>query len=246
MHPADSQFGGLLSWVINPTETAAQSVLCPQAAYQQTVSIDQLAATMQDSWNPSDYFTPDDVDAIVGQQQQLMQQAYSLLTKAVENANATNASDAQSSLNDAQDRLNRVASQAQDYNTAVIDARDQGLDAIYAPGMKDWALETLRATSWAAQNSYNVLCQVPSWLGTFGAVVNACQTFANVVMAIVGTVLKVGEAAYHAIEKTFSFLGWLVKWGPTIAIVAILLGGVGFLTFKYRGKLKQFAHQERS
>jgi hypothetical protein len=239
------QLSGILSWIFNPEEEAIKSALCPAAAYTQTVPIDNLAGNMQSAWNPTGYFSPDDVDAITGQQLNVMKTAWDALTQAYANVNKTDAPDAQSSLDDAQARLARVSSQTNDYIQAVKDARNQGLDAIYAPGMKDWALETLRATSWALQNSYNVICQVPSWIQILGAAVDACTAFSNIVLAIAGLVIQAGQAVYHAADKAFTFLGWVVKYAPFI-IGAIVLSGIGFLAFKHRDKLKRLVHRTES
>jgi len=211
---------------------------CPSAAASQTTQIDQMAADLQATWNPSGYYTPDDMDTITAQVQACINQAYTATTNAMADVNASQVPDSQLVINDAISRLNGVASQTINYIQASKTARASN-QVVAAPALKDWVIECLNASSEALQRSYLVECEVPSWVNVLGSIINAAIAVYNAAKAIAGVVAQLATSVVHAAEAAFDIAAWLAAWGPTLLLVGIgaaIVGGIGFAIYRRKRK----------
>lgn len=216
-----------------------QQAGCPGAASDQTTDIDAKSADLVSNWNPSGYYTPDNMDTITAAVQACISMAYTALTNALADVNASQVSDASDLLNSAQSRLNNVASQTINYITASKSARAVAGQVVAAPALKDWVVECLNASSQAIQYSYLVECEVPSWVNVLGQVIGAADTLYQVASAIVGVVASAAVSVIHAAEAAFDLAAFLAEWGPTLLLVGIVAAIGGSIAFAIHKRNKR-------
>lgn len=199
------------------TETIAQQkeVSCVINANQSpaVADIDAKTTDLAKNWNPTGYFTPDEVDTIVEQIRHADATAAAQVILAPKST-----SDADQAVKQALAYLTRNDTRGQVYTDAANQARQQGVRAVYAPGLKAWVTNSLVNISQAYATMAALSCQV-TWLDAAAA---AITTVWNAVKAIGGVVLGAGEAAIKAVEGIAAILPY-VPW--VLLAIGVLVGG---------------------
>ncbi len=183
-------------------------------------ALDARVASMARTWNPTGFFTPDELTQIVIENNKLMRSAADIVRAA-----PLSTSDAQFSRNQALDTIQQKTLQSLNYNNAVIEARGKGIRSINAPGVKQWVISSMNAASQAIVTAGVLECNM-SWLAS--AIIAFQKVFdavAAIIKRIVGVIVKLGEVALDVVEETprlVKTLWTLAKWGG-IAYGAFLL-----------------------
>lgn len=223
----------------------ANAIACGEAAGTQTPSLDAELSDLSANWNPSNYFSPQDVDDLTtAQLTGPIQSAYNALQQAYADAPTSSYPNVTDLLDAAQTRLNNVSAQTQNYINAYKTAQAQNA-VVSAPGFKAWVLETIAAAEQAIQATFVVECSQSLFASLLADVVSACSTFAAACKAVVGVVATAVKTVINAVETSFSLVQWLAKWWLWLVGGAVVIG-LGFLAFKHRHRLKDQIEQIKS
>lgn len=204
------------------TETINQQkeVSCVLDANQSpaVANIDKMTMDLARNWQPTGYFTIDEVNKIVST---IKQADATALAQVIVAPKTT--SDADQVIKQAVDYLARNDSRAQPYVDAAAKAQQQGLRAIYAPGLKTWVLDSMVNISQAYTTAAALACQSTF----FDAAANVITGVWNAAKEIGSFALGAGEGVVKAAEGIVGLLPYL-KW--VLLAAALATGGV----FAYR------------
>lgn len=222
---------------------------CAAQADQQTAPIDAQAYDLAKTWNPSGYYDPETLRAMVAKQQMLVQAAYQTLANAA--SSCANAPGCQSGdlLGSKKDDLDGVNAQALTY-IAAVDSAEQSASAavqtvyVIAPGVKTWILDSLNAVSAATHAASVVACQMPWWASALGALVAFgdalvafCKSVLGVAVDVAKTAIATGKAIGQTVYEGIGITAWVISNLPVIAGVAVL-AAVGWYGYKHRVAFK--------
>lgn len=192
---------------------------CLADANQYTADLDAKIGTLASSWNPSGYYTPDQIKALVASVMSVVTSAREAVAAASSRSGLSDS--AQTNLQQSIDDLARGEARSQDYLTA---AASSGGATIGAPGMKTWVLQTMNAASSAFVTAHVVTCEQPWWVSYVAKFLGIVGAAVNAIIKIVGVAIKVGEAVLNVAASGAELLGNLMpilKWGG-LALVAFL------------------------
>jgi hypothetical protein len=233
-----AQLRGILSTIFSSApgdamaETIAQQdeMKCLTSANQSptVTDIDNKTADLAKNWQPTGYFTLDEVNAIVST---IKQADATALAQVIVAPKSTG--DADQVIKQAADYLARNDSRAQPYVDAATKAQQQGLRAIYAPGLKTWVLDSMVNISQAYVTVAALTCQL-TWLD---AAADAITTIWGAAKQIGSLVLSAGEGVVSATEGLITFLPYL-KW----VVVAAVLGLGGLFAYRQYQRLDLHRH----
>lgn len=216
LYPPSSTQGGM------DTETG-----CAQGADAALASLGGLTGDLQKTWNPTGYYDSKTLRTLVSAHQQMMQQGYSAISQALGNNPPQSNVDL---LNSNKDRLDQVSAQAANYIAAADGADAKSITAIEAQGLKAWVLDSIDATYNAAHAAYVVSCMQPWWFGAYQTLSTVASAFYAAAKAIGGLALKLGQAAFKALEGTFDLVSFITNNAIYI--------GVGVAAWLLLGKKK--------
>lgn len=168
-------------------------------------------ASLNASWNPTGFYTPDEMTRIVSETLKIATSANNILRSA-----PLSTGDALNVMNQAIGDVQKKTMQSLNYSAAVGDAQAKGIKAINAPGLKEWVLSTMRAAAHSIVTAGVLQCNM-TWLAS--AIIAFQKVFdavAAVVVRIAGVVVKLGEVALNVIEEVpdlASKLLFVAKWG---------------------------------
>lgn len=192
---------------------------CVDEANSKTAPLDATILDMAKNWNPSGFYSPDQMQALIAQAQVIEKAARAHLTS----ASAVATQDARSgTIADAFDKLDASGSRSLDFIQAMNTAKTQGIKIVDAPGLRKWVLDTMSAASNAHVVAYTMECITPSVVTAIIAYQEAFDKAASVVKKVVGVVVSAGDAILH-LPDTVADIYPYVKWG--------LLVGAGIWVF---------------
>lgn len=181
-----------------------------QCLDQANVAVAPLDAKTNDlakNWNPTGFYTPNEIRALVKSTLQITQQAYDALTKAAAEPNASG-----DSISRAADDLGRAGQRSLDYLQAATDAEKQGIPFVNAPGFKRWITDTMGTTSSAMVTAAVISCITPWWVGTLTSFLQAVDVLYQQAKQVVGAVLAIGQTALK-VANDLPELYDILKWG---------------------------------
>ncbi len=193
-----------------------QEVRCVNQANQspQVAAIDAKTHDLAVNWNPTGFYTPDDLERIVNQIIVGGAQARLVLAGA-----ARSTSDAAQVVAQAYAYLNRNDERAKLYQDAIKAARAKGAAAVNAPGLKIWVLQSLVNISQAYVTVAVLDCRT-TWLDTVGAIAEGITSTAKriggVAVQATDTIINAAEGAFGATK--------VLAWGLVAAVT--LFGAV--------------------
>lgn len=188
---------------------------CESAATAYTAEGDAYADSLQQNWNPTGYYTPDEVRSVLAQVNTMNSAAWNYLTNitqigSVLDTQATN-------VRQAIDDVTAVGQQVVSY-LADCSAADATGQPMYIPDFKHWVLHALDQASSASQAAYIAWCVTPSLPDivamAFSAWASAIYGAATKVGALV---IKAGQAALHVGSKFFDLADAVATYLPWIA-----------------------------
>ena len=180
---------------------------CIDQANAEVAPFDQKIDDLAKNWNPTGFYSPDDVRKIISTAMATVQQGQSAVNRAIQEPNAS-----QDSLMRATDDLARAGSRSLDYLQAAKDAEQQGLTAVNAPGLKKWVTNTMAAASSAMVTASTISCMTPWWVSALAAFQVAFDQAWTVIRQVVGAVLAIGETALKIAEdlpELYDKLKWV-------------------------------------
>lgn len=209
------------------------------------------------SWNPTGYFNPSDIQAVIQQQQALANNALQVLQSvgaACGTAPGCQSGDLVSQMQynltlNPGDSTN-VMTRAQNYLSAASQAQSgaaaiAGSNYVYAPGFKQWVQDSLIAIESAIHAALVIECQMPGWVSLLGGVVSGLQSFVGFVMSIAGvaanvvqTAVAAGKTIVNATEAATGIIGFLWNNPLVLAGIAVALGLGTWYVWRHQERLK--------
>jgi hypothetical protein len=199
-----SVLSGLLDPILPGPSPESQCIAQANAAMAPfDAKIDGLIKT----WNPTGFYTSDDIRSIVGSVMTTISQAQASVDQATKEPNAS-----QDSVMRATDDLARAGQRSLDYLQAATQADGQGTRVINAVGLKRWVTDSLAAASSAMVTASVIGCITPWWAGALAAFQSVFDKAWAVVTAVVGTLLQVGEDVLK-VASSLDDIYEVLKWG---------------------------------
>jgi hypothetical protein len=180
------------------------------------------ADELERTWNPTGYYGWQDMSNVVNATRQLAGHASSAAITFFSGSSLPSARD---KVRAAADHYNSIAKRSLDYIAAWQSARVAN-KPVAAPGFKRWVIDDLRAAAELFRAVEVAACMQPWWVGAAAAYGKFFNTVIDVAKRVGGIILKVGEAAIDAAEKTGDIAAFLIKWAPFLA-----LGVGGYLVY---------------
>jgi hypothetical protein len=190
---------------------------CLDQANAQVAPFDAKIGDLARTWNPTGFYTPEEVRTIVTSTTKLTRQAYEALTKAAAEPNAGG-----ESIDRATNDLGRAGQRSLDYLAAATQAEQQGFAVVNAPGFKRWVTDTMNATSSAMVTAAVVLCLTPWWITALARFMEAADVVFSVIKRVIGAVLKTGDLALKVPDLVEDMLS-IAKWGVGLGAAAWIL-----------------------
>lgn len=205
-----SALSGLLDPILQGPSPESQ---CLAQANEATAPFDAKVNDLAQNWQPTGFYTSDDIRSIVGSVMTTIAQAQASVDQAAKEPNAS-----QDSVMRATDDLANAGKKAIDYLQAANQADAQGTRAINAVGLKRWVTGSLGAASSAMVTASVIGCITPWWVGALAAFQSVFDKAWAVVKAVVGTALQIGEDVL-TVASSLDDIYNVLKWG------ALALGG---------------------
>ncbi len=206
---------GIFDWfspitpdTLNPGRAACMNA--PPSA--QVKALSAKSDDIQAHWNPTGYYTADQMRQVIGATMNLVNQYHNSVMTARQRYDF-------SALAKAEEAFNEIGKQAVDYTTTYQKAQKTGA-AINAPGLKMWVVNATRAMNEGMRAVEQAACDEPWWFGAISTYTAMFDVLKGVVMTVAGIVVKAGQIVLDAVETTLSL--WpFVKWGA-IGVGAIM------------------------
>lgn len=181
-----------------------------------TVEVDnaagQEALRLAAAWHPTGFFTPDQIDTIVGRIDGVMMAAI----KAADDYRTGSFNAGKANVLTLENKVGKRRIEGLVFTKTAAQARATGKTIIDAPGLKQWVLSSLNAISLLLLEIQRLEDIKPAIVSALEVVYDTMQAAARVVAAIVGVAWDVVKAAGAAVLKVPSTVGALItlaKWG---------------------------------
>lgn len=185
----------------------SQTSQCIDQANAATAPFDAKVNDLAQNWQPSGFYTSDDIRSIVGSVMTTIAQGQALIDQAAKEPNAS-----QDSVMRATDDLANAGKRSLDYLQAANQADTQGTRVINAVGLKRWVTDSLGSASSAMTTAAVIGCITPWWVGALAAFQSVFDKAWAVVKAVVGTVLQIGEDVLKVASNLDEIYN-VLKWG---------------------------------
>jgi len=201
---------------------------CPQSSTY--TSMLARADELEQTWNPTGFYSWEDMSNVLAATVQLAGQASSA---AIQFWSGDSIPRMKDRVRAAQDAYHAIAKRSLDYVEAWRAARLAG-KPVAAPGFKRWVIDDLRAAANLFRTVEIASCTRPWWVGAAASYGRAFSAVIDVAKRVGKVVLKVGESALTAVERTGDIVSLLIKVVPYLA-----LGAGVFLVYRYAKKAGQ-------
>jgi hypothetical protein len=185
--------------------------------------LDVYANELERTWNPTGVYTWQDMSNVVAATVQLAGVASSA---AIEFFKGNSTPEAKARVRAASNSYNAVSKLAIDYLIAWKAAREAN-KPVSAPGFKSWVLDDLRAAAKLFHVVELEACNKPWWVDSAVSISRAFINVVDTAKRVGRAVINVAEGAVKAVERTGDIVGFLLSWGPYLA-----LGVGGYLVYK--------------
>jgi hypothetical protein len=192
-------------------------VACVNQAQPTVAGLDAKIKDLAANWNPTGFYSPDQVRTIV---QQVLNTTSSARAALESQMSGNLASSARSNVMQSIADLGKAGQRSLDYlNVARLGK------TVDAPGLKQWVLNSMNAASSGMVTAYVVDCEKPAIFNVMMSFVAVMTVAYNIIKKIAGIVLAAGEAAVEIAkdiaESAFSIYK-IVKYGA-IAAAAVFV-----------------------
>lgn len=185
---------------------------CLDDANARVAPLDAKIANLDATWQPSGFYSPAQINTIIGEVYALLRGA----SATVGNAPAGGV-DAQNVRKQAIADVQRWILKGMDFVTAKNAAINQNIAIVDAPGLKRWVISSMMAASASLVAAYTLECNVPWVISAILAYQSLFDKAAGVVKQIVGVVVSAGDMILH-LPDTVSDIYPYLKWGAAAAI----------------------------
>jgi len=178
--------------------------------------MDAQIQNIKDNWNPTGFYTPDDIDKVQRAVAELVATANDQLQNAVDIHLEGLPQDAFDKGFSLRTDLNAwVVDKFQPYMDAYKKAKANNVRVVNAPGLKDWAFGTMKAARDLMFYASLLVCSTTGLEIAASAGRDVMQRVSDVIMRVVGAAISAGEAVVDAVDWTFTVL----KYAKYAAVV---------------------------
>lgn len=226
--PARSAMGDLKSEIQKKFSMFVESdigVACVNQAQPTVSTIDAKINDLAANWNPTGFYTPDQINTIV---QQVLNTTSAARTALESQMSGSLSSSARSNVMQSIDDIGRAGQRAIDYLNAAKIGK-----TVDAPGFKQWVINSMNAASSGMVTAYVVDCEKPAIFNVMMSFVAVVTVAYNIIKKIAGVALAAGEAALKVAKNAAEAVGALselLKYAPYVAAAA----GAAYLIIKLR------------
>lgn len=204
-----------------------KSVECGQQADAAAQPIYDQQKDVETNWNPTGYYTPDQVAQIMSFVLDMGDQVTAQITSALSDLQLPSGRE---NLNAAFNNLSKAANDGLPFTQAFQQAKAQGVGIIDASGLKRWVTSYIHTVGDATWLLTNVGCNRPWWVGALQTIQGVVNQVVRVVKAIIGVVVSAGQA----VLKVPDVIGDFITYGKWAALL-----GLGYYAAVKFGVLKQ-------
>jgi len=201
-----------------PGDSEIKNAFCPQGADAFVAQMDATIADTDRRWNPTGFYTPDQIATIVNAGLSFIGPTTEALENDLRGVFGVDVPQP------AYDNLQRKLIEVQPFIRAANEARTKGIRVVNAPGMKAWIMDTMKAGRQLAREVALEQCRRSTLANGTRVAEVGIRALHDVVIAIVGVVAAAGETVLDAATGIFA----LLKHAKWIA----LAGGAGYLLYK--------------
>jgi hypothetical protein len=204
---------GLLPITASSPIRTAMCAVDPGPAF---VAMDAQIDNIKANWNPTGFYTPEDIQAVRGAVVDFATTANDQFETAKNLRVVGISDDAIAERTRVQDLLRvQLVDKFVAYEDAYNKAKSSGTRVINAPGLKDWALDTIQAARNAMYYAALLACttSVLEVAATTGR--DVLQRASDVIMRVVGAAISAGEAVVDAVDWTLT----LLKYAKYAAVI---------------------------
>ncbi len=185
---------------------------CIAAANQAMAPFDAKIDSLVKTWNPTGFYTSDDIRTLIGNTLALVRSAQDTVNAAAAEPNAS-----QDSVMRASSDLGRKGQESLDYLKAASDADAQGIRVINAPGFKRWVTDTMAAASSAMVTASVIGCITPWWVGALAAFQSAFDFLISILRDFGGAIAAAGERVLKAADAALSMIQYILLGAAALA-----------------------------
>ncbi len=199
---------------------------CHARAEADSASLLARAQELSKDWNPTGYYTPDEVEKVLKATYAVLSQASDLLDRA----------DAEIPQRDwdgdESDQTHAVAikradvlkkfQEAQTFQQAWLKAREQGIALLDAPGLKRWVVNAMVTAANSVFAASYVSCITPWWIGAMRVMAEFFEK-AIAIAKVIGTALKMVGQTILEVPDTLSTVLTVAKWSLIFGVPMYVL-----------------------
>lgn len=188
-----------------------QSTDCSSNAVAGAASLKATIDDLDATWHPSGYYTVQQFTDVLASAAKMATSAW----QAMQDAPVTD----RGSFNATLDKLHDMTLKAGDYFTQRGDAINKGATVIDAAGLRDFVIDSMRASYDAIVEAGYQTCMMPWWASAIITFQGIFNSVAAVVKKVVGVVATAADTVYK-VASDLPEIWTIVKWGG-IAVGAI-------------------------
>jgi hypothetical protein len=177
------------------------------------------------NWHPTGYYSPDQIEQVVGQMRAMAESADTMLDQGISFTSDMPDSEYPNQLRSEKIGLARVIDDGQRFLTAAQAVRAHGSGVVDAPDLKAWVMSALSHIDASVTAAMVIMCNQP-WWGSLYAFFKNVLTFAwNTIKAVAGVVAAIGDfiaSVPSAIGRFQTLLKWaVILGGGTLAVLFV-------------------------
>jgi hypothetical protein len=202
-----SGLSGFVEDIFESIRGKTEEGACVDQANQAVAPMDAKIDDLVKNWNPTGFYTSQEIRDLVSSTMRVVQQAHAALDQAAAEPNAMQER-VMSSAND----LARAGGRSLDYLDAARTADEQGLRLVNAVGLKRWVTDTLATSSSAVVTASVIGCLRPWWVGAMAVFQSVFDVAWALAKRTIGAVIAIGETALK-VAGDLPELYDILKWG---------------------------------
>jgi hypothetical protein len=206
---------------VQDSETAECMAFGNLAAAQVTAMRMDLGA----NWNPTGYYSPDQIEQIHQKIKAMADAALSALDKGLALVNKMPSSEYPALLRNERGQLVKAMTDGDRFLVGARRVREHGSGVVDAPDFKQWVLHALGRVDNSVTGTAMIACQQPWWAGLYSGFSKLVSLAWGAIKTVAGVVVSVGEFV-ASVPATFGGLARFLKWALIIGVsgVAIYAG----------------------
>lgn len=194
--------------LVTKDETGA----CKATADAQTAASEAKASDLNRTWNPTGFYTRDQISQLVQHTLAMLRNATSSIDAAIADPQAPGSRDA---LKMSLSSLQRKFDESQAFVQANQQAAAQGIQTLDAPGLKRWIVSSMQEANAGIWGVAFIACMRPWWVSALATFQGAFDVVYGTAKKIVGVAVQLGEEILK-IPDTVSTMWTYAKWAAAI------------------------------